>query len=204
VTEQAPAPRAHGRRAPGRPRDPEVDRAILAATFRLLVDEGYASLSIEAVAAAAGVGKTTIYRRHPTKRDLVVAAIAAGARIDPPPAETGTRAAMGSLIRQAVHALLTAHGVRILGTLLVEERREPDLLDVFRARLLEPRRSILLGILRTGIERGEVRPDADLDVVTEMILGSVIAHYVRTGRYDEDGWVEAVLETAWAAVAVRD
>jgi AcrR family transcriptional regulator len=204
VTEQAPARRAHGRRAPGRPRDPEVDRAILAATFRLLVDEGYASLSIEAVAAAAGVGKTTIYRRHPTKRDLVVAAIAAGARIDPPPAETGTRAAMGSLIRQAVHALLTAHGVRILGTLLVEERREPDLLDVFRARLLEPRRSILLGILRTGIERGEVRPDADLDVVTEMILGSVIAHYVRTGRYDEDGWVEAVLETTWAAVAVRD
>ena len=59
----------------GRPRDVDVDRRILAATFRQLVDVGYGALSIEAVAAEAGVAKTTIYRRHPSKAELVVAAL---------------------------------------------------------------------------------------------------------------------------------
>ena len=63
-------------RLPGRPRDPEVDRAILSATLRLLGEQGYAGMSVDAVAAAAGVGKTTIYRRFATKADLATAAVA--------------------------------------------------------------------------------------------------------------------------------
>jgi AcrR family transcriptional regulator len=62
-------------RARGRPRDPAIDRAILDAALRLLAEQGYDGMSLEAVAGAAGVGKTTIYRRYPGKRELVVAAI---------------------------------------------------------------------------------------------------------------------------------
>ena len=62
-------------RGPGRPRDPAADRAILQATIELLGEEGYEGLSIEAVAARAGVGKTTVYRRWPSKEPLVVDAI---------------------------------------------------------------------------------------------------------------------------------
>jgi AcrR family transcriptional regulator len=64
-------------RAPGRPRDPQVDQAILTATLELLGDDGFDGLSIEAVAARAGVGKTTVYRRWPSKIPLVVDALTA-------------------------------------------------------------------------------------------------------------------------------
>ena len=60
---------------PGRPRDPETDRAILQATLKLLTDQGYAGMSVERVASEAGVGKTTIYRRYSSKEELVAAAL---------------------------------------------------------------------------------------------------------------------------------
>ena len=61
------------RKGRGRPRDPQADRAILMQTLRLLAEQGYAAMSVESVAAAAGVGKATLYRRYRDKRDLVVA-----------------------------------------------------------------------------------------------------------------------------------
>ena len=69
----AAAPVARG---PGRPRDPELDRAILEATIHALETDGFHNLSIDAVAARAKVGKTTIYRRWPSKAPLVVDALA--------------------------------------------------------------------------------------------------------------------------------
>jgi AcrR family transcriptional regulator len=69
-------PGGHSRRGPGRPRDERVDRAILDETLALLADVGPTALSVEEVASRAGVGKTTIYRRFPTKDDLVAAALA--------------------------------------------------------------------------------------------------------------------------------
>ena len=63
-------------RGPGRPRDPHAEAAIVEATLELLDQVGYARLSVEAVAARAGVGRATIYRRWPGKQQLVVHAIA--------------------------------------------------------------------------------------------------------------------------------
>ena len=74
MTETAPLAPVSSR-PPGRPRDPEVDRSILKATIELLADDGFGGLSIEAVAARAGVGKTTVYRRWPSKTPLVVDAL---------------------------------------------------------------------------------------------------------------------------------
>ncbi|MEO6578167.1 MAG: TetR/AcrR family transcriptional regulator [Candidatus Limnocylindria bacterium] len=192
-----PAPRA------GRPRDPASDRAILAAAFELLRDIGYQGLSIEAVAAAAGVAKTTIYRRYASKRELVVAALLAGTAFPPPPADPGTRDALRELVHQGVGMLLRARAVRILASFLSEEEREPELMAAFRERIVEPRRAMLTRVLRAGIERGEVRPDADIDLVSEMVLGSVIAHHVRTGRLPDDRWMESLVEALLRSVEAR-
>src|SRR5436189_5026884 len=73
----------------GRPRDPGRDVLILEATASMLVQKGYEQLSVEAVAAAAGVGKTTIYRRFPDKAALVSAAVEARAASAPPRPRTG-------------------------------------------------------------------------------------------------------------------
>jgi AcrR family transcriptional regulator len=191
------APSAPGR---GRPRHPDTDRAILGATFRLLVAGGYGNLTIEAVAAAAGVAKTTIYRRYPTKRDLVVAALQVEVPFPGPPGDTDIRSALKAVVEQLIHGMIDSGAVRILGSLLVEDPREPGLLDVFRARLLEPRRALVLDLLARGVERGEVRPDVDPLIVTEMMAGAIFAHHVILGQTTDPAWVDGLIDHIWAAI----
>jgi len=192
-----PQAQAAGR---GRPRHPDTDRAILEATFRQLVEVGYGSLSIEAVAAAAGVAKTTIYRRFPTKRDLVLAALERGTSFVPPVDAPDTRAAIEAFVRQALVAMVDSGAIRVLGSLLVEDRREPGLLDVFRKRLLEPRRAIVVELIRDGVRRGEIRPDIDPLIVTEMIAGAIFGHHAILGQVADEAWIEALVDHVWAAI----
>ena len=188
--------------ARGRPRDSRADAAILAATFRQLVEVGYAGLSIESVAAEAGVAKTTLYRRHPTKKELVVAALESATPFEPPPLDLPTRQALDLFVRAAIHALIDSGAFRILGSLLLEESREPGLLATFRARLLTPRRAMVEAMLRRGIERGELRPDIDALVVTEMIAGAIIGHHVILGLHGDDAWIDQLIEHVWRAIAL--
>jgi AcrR family transcriptional regulator len=190
-------------RARGRPRNPDADDAILEATFRQLIDVGYGALSIEAVAAASGVAKTTIYRRWPTKRELVVAALATEVPFAPPPADLDAHAALGAFVRAAIAVLIESGAVRILGSLLVEEQREPGLLAVFRTRILDPRRGLVEAMLRRGIERGEVRSDIDPLVVTEMVAGAVFAHHMILGLPTSDAWVDRLVDHVWEAIRAR-
>jgi AcrR family transcriptional regulator len=184
----------------GRPRDPDTDRAILRTTFRHLVQVGYGGLSIEAVAAAAGVAKTTLYRRYPTKRDLVVAALESGTAIVPPIDNGDTRSALASFVHQAIGAMVETGAIRVLASLLVEESREPDLLDVFRRRLLEPRRDLVVDLIRRGIERGDVRTNVDPLIVTEMIAGAIFGHHAVLGEHADEAWIETLIDHMWAAI----
>lgn len=188
----------------GRPRDPGANEAILAATFAQLLEVGYGGLSIEAVAAAAGVGKTTIYRRWPSKRDLVVAALGTETTFAPPRLDVDVRTALRMLVRQAIATLIDSGAIRILGSLLVEEQREPGLLDAFRERILGPRRGMIEAMLRSGIERGEIRPDIDPLVVTEMIAGAVFGHHAILGLTADEAWIESLVVHVWAAIAAPD
>ncbi len=187
----------------GRPRDRDADDRILLAAFEQLVRVGYAGLSIEAVAAEAGVAKTTVYRRYPTKRDLVIAALREETPFDPVPADLSAHDALERFVRQAIHALIDSGAVRILGSLLVEDQREPGLLDVFRERILGPRRGLVMAMLQRGIERGEIRPDIDPLVVTEMVAGAVFGHHLILGLTATDEWVESLVEHIWAAIEAR-
>ena len=188
----------------GRPRDPGANEAILAATFAQLLEVGYGGLSIEAVAAAAGVGKTTIYRRWPSKRDLVVAALGTETTFAPPRLDVDARTALEMLVRQAIATLIDSGAIRILGSLLVEEQREPGLLDAFRQRILGPRRGLIEAMLRSGIERGEIRADIDPLVVTEMIAGAVFGHHAILGLTADDAWIKSLVAHVWASIAAPD
>jgi AcrR family transcriptional regulator len=186
--------------ARGRPRSGDVDQRILAATFQQLVEVGYGALSIEAVAAQAGVAKTTIYRRYATKSDLVVAALRVEVPFVPPSEGLPAREALDAFVHQAIGMLVDSGAIRILGSFLVEEAREPGLLDVFRSRVLEPRRRIVEGMLRRGIERGEIRADIDPLIVTEMIAGAILGHHAILGLAGTDAWVTALVDHVWEAI----
>jgi AcrR family transcriptional regulator len=165
-------------RAPGRPRSAGADEAILAAALAELGERGYARMSVDAVAARAGVSKPTVYLRHPTKADLATAAIAS-MRARPRPAPTDdVRADLVAHLRLLRGGLERPNGMQMLGTVLAEEYETPELLALFRERLVAPRRRELRAILVAARDRGELRRDANLDVAVTALVGAFFARHL--------------------------
>lgn len=189
---------ARATRSPGRPREAETDQRILDAAYRLMAQQGYVRMSMDAVAAEAGVTKPTIYRRWPAKIDLAMAAIVAAC--DPSrPAVTGdTRADLIAELEHFRRAISRPNGMALLGTVLAEEHETPELLAAFREYLVAPRRQALRTILEQAAARGELRADADLGLAVNLLVGAYYAQYLAATPFSEQ-WsadvVDAVL--AW-------
>jgi AcrR family transcriptional regulator len=178
VIRDVPGVSAHAAARGGRPRSPAVDEAILAAARGELAERGYARMSVDAVAARAGVSKPTVYLRHPTKADLATAAIAS-MRVEPRPTLTGdVRADLIAYLRLLRAGLERPHGMATLGTVLAEEHETPELLALFRERLVRPRRRELRAILDAARDRGELRPEANLDVAVAALVGAFFGRYM--------------------------
>ncbi len=185
----------------GRPRDPEVDRAILQATLHVLTDRGYAGTSIERVAAEAGVGKTAIYRRYATKAEMAAAALASLRDSLGPPPDTGSaRNDLVQMLVQAQAAFARGPAFAMLGALLVEERRNPELFELFRDRVLQPRRNEGMKIMQRGVQRGEIRADADLDIAIHAMVGSILARHVM-GVPESRKLIEETVDIIWRSIA---
>ena len=186
----------------GRPRDPETDRRILEATLRLLGQEGYARMSLDAVAAAAGVTKPTIYRRYRGKAELAAAALAslAAGRDASAPRDTGDlRADLIAHLRHFRAGVSRPYGVALVGTVLAEAVETPGLLALYRERIVEPRRRMIRGVLVAAAKRGELRPDADLDLAVNVLVGAFYAQSLAGEPFAED-WEERIVETVLGGV----
>jgi AcrR family transcriptional regulator len=184
------------RRRPGARKDPEADRLILETTHRLLRELGYDRLTMDAVAREAGVARTTVYRRYRDKADLVSAAIG---KLRAPV----RRAASGDVKRDLVAHLDSVrrdYGISLAGTLLMEEPYNPGLLQLFRERMVTRQRLLVAETIRAGIERGQVRPDVDVERVLDLLLGAFFAAVFASGR-PGPGWPEATVDALWPALA---
>jgi AcrR family transcriptional regulator len=193
-------------KGPGRPRDPEADGAILRATIELLSEEGYEGLSIEGVAARAGVGKTTVYRRWPSKEPLVVDAIKRYRSPEdpaPPPAGESTRDALVRVLNHFTRAMGPSESDRMVAGLLAEMSRNAELARAVRTGVLEPRRSFVFAILKRGIERGEIRQDIDLEVVADLLGGPAVTRVFLTGGAITPRLVRKVVDTMLDGIAFR-
>jgi AcrR family transcriptional regulator len=169
------------KRGPGRPRSAEAHRAILDAVLVLLAEEGFGGLSVEGVAARAGVGKATVYRRWRSKVPLVIEALdtVASERISAP--DTGSvRGDLTEFLIQLVRAMDGPDG-RLLAPLLEGMSRSPELAEAFRRDLIAPRREVAIEIIRRGIARGELRPDLHLDVALDAPVAIVFHRLLVTG-----------------------
>ena len=176
----------------GRPRDPALDRAILSAAARQLGELGYARMSLESVAAAAGTTVPSLRRRYRDKADLA-AAVIGSLRVEDPPAGAPTPRAHALAILENFHANLRATpALAVLGSLLAEEERHPELLLLFKTRIAEPRRALL----RQALAAGNLPGAADLDALTSMLIGSFYGRYVTIAGIPDD-WPGRVLSAIW-------
>jgi AcrR family transcriptional regulator len=167
----------------------EADRAILTATLELLAERGLDAMSIEEVAARAGVGKTTIYRRWPSKGLLALDAFVISFREEQPLPDTGTlRGDLLSALHAWVRAVTqTAMGPMLTG-LIAEAQHDPELRGAWRDRVLEPLRAQHRIMLDRAIARGEIPASVDRDVVLDLFFGAaehrlLLGHLPMTGAF---------------------
>jgi AcrR family transcriptional regulator len=186
-------------RGPGRPRDAGRDQAILAATMTLLREQGYRGLTIEAVAAAAKVGRPTIYRRWPSKAALVVAALVHTAELGLAVKDTGTlRGDLIAVQRRQVRLMNIPEGRRVTSGLIADLAIDPELAGTYVTQYLAPRREAVFEVLRRGIARGELRPDVDLPFIYDLLIGPLFMRSVVWGQKLE---LSAAEETADVIIA---
>lgn len=186
-------------RGPGRPREPELDQRILDAALRLMAQSGYVRMSMDAVAAEAGVTKPTIYRRYAGKMELALAAIVAYCDQEPPIYSGETRADLIVQMNHLRRALDRPYGMAMIGTVLAEEHETPELLASFRTYLVQPRREAVQAILEQARARGELRSDASLEVAANMLIGPYYAQYLAGVPFAAD-WSEQIVDAVLAGI----
>ena len=186
---------AAAERPPGRPRDARTDRAILEATRELIAEVGVYGFRTDDVAARAGVGKGAIYRRYGSKDELATAAVAAlvGEEIAVP--DTGsTRADLLVLMREAVALYRGSAAGRLMPNLIGAMGQKPDLAHAVRDGFLLARRVALAEVLRRGVERGDLRPDLDVELALDLLGGPLFYRLLVTGGPLDEEFAEGVAD----------
>ena len=176
--------------AAGPTRSTEADDAILTATVEIFAEVGLEGLTVEGVAARAGVGKATIYRRYPGKVELVVAAARCFTHVRQAPPDTGsTRGDLAALVDGLISMLTTTPLGRALPILVAARTRVPEL-DIAYSEIVAEKRARSTTVIRRGIERGDLRADVDPEIVVDCFVSPIFYRFLVT---------DAPLDAAFAA-----
>ncbi len=156
-------------------------------------------MSLDLIAEEAQTSKPTIYRRWAGKEELAIAALAQFQSHNEPTPIGNTEADLVNLLKDFRRKLLRPNGMSMIGTLLAEEFHTPELIRLFRERIVRPRREGILAILRAAVQRDEICASADLDVAVNFLVGSFYARYLSGERLPVD-WPERVVHLALAGL----
>lgn len=183
---------AETRAKPGRPRDPQVDEAIFAATLELLVEEGYAQLTIERIAARAGVGKASLYRRWPDKVSIVLEAVSRNPERPSAPNTSSLRADMLAYLRTLVR-YRTVH-TEAISAISSEALCNARFAEAFRAGMADPVIAGMRIIVQRAVARGELPAATDVDLVASLPPALLQAQRLFMGRLPDDVFVERIVD----------
>lgn len=179
-SDSKPDKNAHrnGKRLPGRPRSEHARLSIERSTLQLLAKKGFSELTIEAVAAHAGVGKATVYRWWPDKAALIADAFANSTTRNLRFPDTGSvMSDMSQQMRQLIKIFRSPSG-RIVSAMLGAGQSDRSLIAAFRERFLKPRRQEAYATLRRAIGRGELGKNADMDLILDSLYGPIYMRFI--------------------------
>jgi AcrR family transcriptional regulator len=166
---------------------------LLAVTLRLLQEHGYDRLTLDAVAATARASKATVYRRWPTKAELVLAAFIEGIRQTAVPPDTGTLRGdllhVGELICQQAH-----QHAGTIRAVLVEVSHNPALNDAFQHQFIDQRKALIHHILQQAVDRGEIDDAAISDELWDLLPGYLIFRSIMPSRLPTHHTVQALVD----------
>ncbi len=182
----------------GRPRSEASEQAILAATLELLAELGFRAVTVDAIAARAGASKSTIYRRWPTKENLIIAAFAQTPNLAPGRKGTMVEQLIDVITQFAVLMQATPLG-GVLPALAAERTHNPALDDAI-GPLVRVRRKPLLDIVREGITRGELPAGTNAEFAADLFTGPVLQRLMILGLKTDRLYVRQVVLTTCAGL----
>src|SRR6202167_6549768 len=185
----------------GRPRDEKGHHAILEAAAELLLDQGLAAVSMDAVATRAGVSKATIYRWWPTKETLALDALYHEWAAVPPPRDTGSlRGDLLSLLRPWARLASRRPYGRAIAPLVTDAQTDPTFAREYRTRFVEPRRDQARAIFHRAIERGEIPADTKTEVALDLLYGPIYHRLLHAHAPLNDRFVRDVIDTTLGGI----
>jgi AcrR family transcriptional regulator len=187
----------------GRPRSEQADRAIIGAALELFARSGADGLSIEMVAAKAGVGKATIYRRWPGKEELLMDALTALRSPLPAPKGESVRDDLVAILEVLRAESIDPRRVRQYGLLLGEGERYPRLLERYIEAVVEPRRQMVGSVLRRGVATGELREGVHVETAIDLLTGAVLTKARRRNDRSERGYARRIVDELLTGMASR-
>jgi AcrR family transcriptional regulator len=187
----------------GRPRSEQADHAIIDAALELFAESGAEGLCIEGVAARAGVGKATIYRRWPGKEDLLLDALAAVKAPLPAPKGESVRDDLVALLEAMRAESVDPRQARQFALLLGEGARYPRLIERYVEAVVEPRRDIFRAVLRRGVATGELRESANIEAAVDMLTGAILIKARLSQERAERGYARRVVDELLSGMASR-
>jgi AcrR family transcriptional regulator len=192
----------NNRQPPGRPRRRATDRAILNGALELVAERGYDGLTMEGIAARAGVAKTTVYRRW-SSRDEVLEAASEQFVTEIGVPDTGTiRGDLLELLENAVRVYSGLPG-RVMPGLVSAMAQQPSLARRVRGGFLASRRGVLRAVLHRGIERGELRPEIDIELTLDLLGGPLMYRLLVTGQEVDPETAARLVDTLLQGIAEK-
>jgi AcrR family transcriptional regulator len=190
------------RRGPGRPRQEHVTAAVLDAVVALVTESGMGALTMDAVAARAGVSKPAMYRRWPTKQDLVIATVESRIGSLSVPDMGDFRAELRAVLTARMEAYRQPGVARLLAGVIgtaAEADAEPAAYRAYTARVMSETRHLL----ERGVARGEVRPDIDPGDAATLVAASLVFRMIAEQRLPDAALVDSMVDMIGRAVATR-
>lgn len=190
-------------RRPGRPRSERAEQAILDAALEAIGERGIDGVHCEDVAARAGVGKATLYRRWPGKEDLLIAAFASLRSPLPEGRGESARADLIAMLDVMARDADDPRYARQFALLHDEGQRYPRLVARYKEQVVEPRRELIRSVLRRGVASGELRPDTDVEIAMLTLTGAVMARGKHDAAPTEPGFAARVVDELLRGIAAR-
>lgn len=184
----------------GRPRNTEAEKAIIAAAYDLLLENGFGAVTVEKIAERAKVSKATIYKWWPNKAAVVMDSFLSAAMSRLPVPDTGS--VINDIVIQVTNLakFLTSREGKVINELIAEGQFDLKLAEEYRSRYFNPRRLDSRRILERGVDRGELKNDLDIELSIDLIYGPLFYRLLVTGEKLDESFIEVLINYAFEGI----
>ncbi len=187
----------------GRPRNAEAEKAILTASYDLLLETGFGAVTVEKIAERAQVSKATIYKWWPNKAAVIMDGFLSAAAARLPIPDTGF--VFSDILIHATNLarFLTSPEGKVITEIIGEGQADPGLAEAYRSRYVNPRRLEARQLLEQGVQRKELPEQLNIELSIDLIYGPIFYRLLLTGEKLDDTFIQDLITVAFEGIKLH-